>query len=162
MSTHSDLKSVAPDALRWIIILLCIAGLGVSAYLMWGYSTPGATLACGGSHGCETVKESAYSSIFGVSLPLIGLLSYAALLVLAAGQTHLLVIQRGWIPFVALALFGISLIGVLFSGYLTYLELYVIYAICRWCVASAVIMVLVFALSIVNLNRSNRLDYANA
>jgi uncharacterized membrane protein len=49
---------------------------------------------------------------------------------------------------IPLAVFGISLIGVLYSAYLTYLELFVILAVCKWCVASAVIMVVFFLLSL--------------
>jgi uncharacterized membrane protein len=37
---------------------------------------------------------------------------------------------------------SVALAGTLFSGYLTYLELFVIHAICQWCVASAVIVTL--------------------
>jgi uncharacterized membrane protein len=33
------------------------------------------------------------------------------------------------------------LVGTLFSAYLTYLEVFVIHAICEWCVASAALMV---------------------
>ena len=57
-----------------------------------------------------------------------------------------------WSVYFVLAIFGFSLMGVLYSAYLTYLELFVIYAICRWCVASAVIMAVFFILSILNLN----------
>ena len=52
----------------------------------------------------------------------------------------------------AIAIFGFSLIGVLYSGYLTYLELAVIHAICQYCVISAVVMVLIFIISIIKLN----------
>ncbi len=142
--------------LRPALILLTLAGLGVSAYLMWGYSTPDASLACGGSHGCETVKNSIYSSLLGIPLPLLGLASYSALLVLIVTQNYAVFSDRGWSPYVALIIFGLSLIGVLFSAYLTYLELFVIYAICRWCVSSAVIMLAVFALSIINLRQSDQ------
>ena len=47
--------------------------------------------------------------------------------------------------------------AVLFTAYLTYLELYVIHAICRWCVGSAVIIVLIFALSLLDLRRPTAL-----
>ena len=60
--------------------------------------------------------------------------------------------EEQWAAYTALAIFGVSLVGVLYSAYLTYLELFVIYAICRWCVASAVIMAVFFILSILNLN----------
>lgn len=150
------LKHLSLDWLRLGMILLIVAGLGVSAYLMWGYSVPGATLACGGSSGCESVKNSVYANLWGIPLPVIGLISYGVLFVLILAQGHAAIVERAWPPYIALAVFGISLAGVLYSAYLTYVELYVIYAICRWCVASAIIMVAVFVLSIFNLRNSNQ------
>jgi len=144
--------------LRLSMILLTLAGLGVSAYLMWGYTVPGASLSCGGSSGCETVKDSVYSNVMGIPLPLIGLASYFTLLVLLVAQGQPFHFSRAWSPYIALAIFSISLMGVLYSAYLTYLELYVIYAICRWCVTSAVIMAIVFILSIFNLYSGNQTE----
>jgi uncharacterized membrane protein len=148
------LKLIHLDWLRLVMILLAIAGLGVSAYLMWGYSVPGATLACGESSGCETVKNSVYANLAGIPLPVLGLGSYFGLLVLLIFQGYRVVSQKSWSPYVALAIFGVSLAGVLYSAYLTYIELFVIYAICRWCVASAIIMVAIFLLSIFNLRNT--------
>ena len=149
-------KLVSLDWLQLLMLLLALAGLGVSAYLMWGYTVPGATLSCGASSGCEAVKNSEYSSILGIPMPAIGLWTYSFLFLLLIGQSHAAIVSRGWSAYVALAIFGISLTGVLYSAYLTYLELFVIYAICRWCVASAVIMVAIFILSIFNLQNSNQ------
>ncbi len=154
----AKLKFISVDWLRLSMIGLTIGGLGVSAYLMWGYTVPGASLSCGASSGCDTVKNSVYANLAGIPLPILGLVSYLALLVLLTFQGYSAVSSRGWSPYVALAIFGISLIGVLYSAYLTYIELYVIYAICRWCVASAIIMVVIFVLSIFNL-RSNQSYY---
>jgi uncharacterized membrane protein len=137
------------NGVRWLMILLTVAGLGVSAYLMWGYTTPGVTLACGGSSGCETVKNSVYASLLGIPLPVMGLAAYTALLLLLLVSNRLM----AWTAYIALAIFGISLVGVLYSAYLTYLELFVIEAICRWCVASAIIMAVIFGLSTLNLLR---------
>lgn len=148
----AKLKLTSFNWVQWALILLAIAGLGVSAYLMWGYTVEGAELACGGSSGCEEVKESAYASILGIPLPVLGLVSYTVLLVLVFLQAKFSVKEVQWAAYTALAIFGISLVGVLYSAYLTYIELFVIYAICRWCVASAVIMVVFFILSILNLN----------
>ena len=80
-------KSMAVDRLTGSMILLTIAGLGVSAYLMWGYTVPGAELVCGGSHGCEEVKNSVYANLLGIPLPVMGLVSYFTILVLLALQT---------------------------------------------------------------------------
>ena len=158
MTTIADRfkKSSTFDWLYLSMFLLTIAGLGVSAYLMWGYTVPGASLACGSSHGCDTVKNSPYSSLAGIPLPIMGLISYAALIILLVLQNQAIIARNGRSAYVALAIFGLSLIGVLYSVYLTYLELYVIYAICRWCVASATIMVVIFLLSIFNLRNSNQ------
>jgi uncharacterized membrane protein len=160
MSTISSittrLKFIPFDWLRLSMILLTIGGLGVSIYLMWGYTAPGASLACGGSHGCDTVKNSVYSSFMGIPLPVIGLAVYLILLVLLIAQNQAAINDRGWSPYIALTVFGLSLTGVLYSAYLTYLELFVIYAICRWCVASAIIMVVIFFLSIFDFRNSNQ------
>jgi len=148
----AKLKLTSFNWVQWGMILLAVAGLGVSAYLMWGYTVEGAELSCGGSSGCEAVKESPYASIVGIPLPVLGLGSYAVLLALVVLQVGFSVQKGQWAAYTALAIFGISLVGVLYSAYLTYLELFVIYAICRWCVASAVIMAVFFILSILNLN----------
>ncbi len=150
------LKLITVDWVQALMLLLTLAGLGVSLYLMWGYTAPGATLACGGSHGCETVKNSMYANLMGIPLPSLGLVSYLGLLVLLLAQNQPAVRNRGWSAFIALAIFGLSLIGVLYSAYLTYIELFVIYAVCRWCVASALIMVAIFILSIFNLRNNNQ------
>jgi uncharacterized membrane protein len=152
----TKLKLVSVDWVRLLMVLLTLSGFCVSIYLMWGYTTPGASLACGGSHGCDTVKNSVYANLMGIPLPVIGLASYSILLLLLIGQNQAAISDRGWSAHMALAIFGISLAGVLYSAYLTYLELFVIYAICRWCVASAIIMVAIFFLSMLNLRSSNQ------
>ena len=43
--------------------------------------------------------------------------------------------------------FALSLTGFGFSVYLTYLELFVIDAICQWCVISAILMTVLFGLN---------------
>jgi uncharacterized membrane protein len=92
----------------------------------------------------------------GIPMPTLGLISYLVLLGLLAVQPQVALKKQAWTPYIALAIFGISLAGVLYSAYLTYLELFVIYAICRWCVASAVVMVALFILSIFNLHTYNQ------
>lgn len=148
------LRFMSLDWLRVAMIVLAIGGLGVSAFLMWGYTVPGAALSCGGSSGCDTVKNSVYANLAGVPVPVLGMVSYLALLVLLVLQGNVALSRRGWSPYAALTIFGISLIGVLYSAYLTYIELYVIYAICRWCITSAIIMVAIFVLSVFNLSNN--------
>jgi hypothetical protein len=44
--------------------------------------------------------------------------------------------------YVTAAAFALTLAGVIFAGYLTYVELFVLEAICQWCVVSAVLTTL--------------------
>jgi uncharacterized membrane protein len=134
----------------WLMRLLALAGLGVSGYLTWTHLTNQA-IACGGSQDCDLVQQSAYSAVLGIPVALLGMLAYATLLALMFLRGRLPEALDAYIP---LAIFGISLIGVLYSAYLTYLEIYVIYAICRWCVSSAVIIATIFLLSLPDLRAS--------
>ena len=124
--------------------LLALGGMGVAGYLTYTHLTNQA-IVCGESQGCDIVAQSVYSQIAGVPISLLGLLAFIAL--------FLSTVARGRVPedlnvHIPLAVFGISLIGVLFSAYLTYLELFVILAVCKWCVGSAVIMTVLFLLSV--------------
>jgi uncharacterized membrane protein len=133
-----------------LIGLLALAGIGVSGYLTWTHLTNQA-VACGQSPDCDIVQQSAYSEVAGVPVALFGLLAYVALAGLAFAYGRL---SEALAEYVPLGLFGISLAGVLYSAYLTYLELFVIRAICRWCVASAAILTLILVLSALELRTS--------
>jgi uncharacterized membrane protein len=123
--------------------LMSLLGLFVSAYLYLYKIGRIGTLACG-TGDCETVQQSPWSRFLGVEVSLIGLVGYALLFVIA-----LISLQspspRGW---AARALTWLAAGGVLFTAYLTSLELFVIHAICRWCVGSAVIIVSVLVLAL--------------
>lgn len=154
----TKLESISVDWLFWSMITLTVGGMAVSAYLMWGYTTPGASLACGGSSGCETVKNSIYANLMGIPLPVAGLAVFSIILVLLALQRQRSHDKQYWLPYIALAIFGLSLTGTLYSAYLTYLEFFVIYAICRWCITSAIIMTALFFLSVLNLRQIDQFD----
>jgi len=137
---------------RMGVALLSLTGMLVSAYL-WlfkhGYI---GSLACG-TGGCETVQLSEYSRFLGVDVALLGFLAYALLLVIAVIGT-----QPAWLerrePTAATLLVAAG--GVVFAAYLTWLELFVIHAICRWCVTSAVIIVFVLVLAVLDRRRLSR------
>ncbi len=131
------------------IALLSLAGLFISLYL-WLYKIGViGTMMCG-TGGCETVQTSPESVFLGVEVALIGVLGYAVLLLVAlVGTTPARADARG--PALALALLSGG--AVAFTAYLKYLEFFVIGAVCRWCVASAVIILLVFLLSLLDLRR---------
>jgi uncharacterized membrane protein len=113
-------------------LLAGLAGVGfaISAYLTWAHLGGTAPVCVGGSGGCEAVQTSRYSEVSGVPVAALGLLAYAALIVAA--------LRRG--EKAALFAAFVALTGTLYSAYLTYLELFVIRAICQWCVANAVVV----------------------
>jgi uncharacterized membrane protein len=111
--------------------VLAAVGLMISAYLTWTHFLGVPPVCISGSGGCETVQSSRYATILGVPVATLGIAAYAGLLLSAA--------MRGEVG-VYLGLL-ISLVGSLFSAYLTYLEVFVIHAVCQWCLASAAIMV---------------------
>lgn len=125
--------------------LLALAALGVAvcSYLVWvRYS--GSPLYCAGSGGCADVQASRYAVVAGVPIVLLGLALYTTLLGLALWRVRAGVETP--VP-VSLALLGLALAGTLYSTYLTYLELFVIGAICLWCIASATLLTAILGLS---------------
>lgn len=130
-------------ARRGTLLALALAGLGVAGYLTWVHYS-GAIAFCAGSGGCEVVQGSRYALVGGVPVALLGLAMYLALAALAVARLRLGDRAPALVP---LALFAVSLAGTLYSGYLTYLELYVIKAVCWWCVASAALATGILALS---------------
>lgn len=136
--------------LRKSLIALNIIGLLDSAYLTWVKSVEKGV--CGVSGGCEVVNTSQYSSIAGVPIAVLGGGAYLVMLAILLLET-----RRGFFELNGpLLVFGISLAGVLYSVYLTYLELYVIRAICPFCVLSAVVLTLILILSVRRVQRSLR------
>jgi uncharacterized membrane protein len=118
-------------AARTVLLVLAVLGFMISAYLTWTHFA-GLTPVCTGSgEGCETVQSSRYASILGTPVALLGLVAYGGLVFSA-------VVWRDAGIYLG---FLISFVGTLFSAYLTYLEIFVIGALCQWCLASAAIMV---------------------
>jgi uncharacterized membrane protein len=137
---------------RMIAALLSLTGLFISAYLYLYKIGKIGSLACG-TGGCETVQWSPWSRVAGIEVSLVGLLGYAVLLVLCLAALQPSMVHRREPAFLLAVLSGIA---VLFTLYLTYLELFVIHAICRWCVASGVVIVGIFILSLFDLRRLHR------
>jgi uncharacterized membrane protein len=121
-----------------------LLGIFVATYLYLYKIGRIGDLACG-TGGCETVQQSPYAVFLGVEVALLGVIGYAGLLAVA-----LIGLRPGLrdSPGPGLLLAVLSGVGVLFTAYLTYLELFVIHAICRWCVGSAVIITIVFVFSL--------------
>lgn len=122
---------------------LALIGLGIAGYLTWVHYEGLQPFCVGGGGGCEKVQSSRWAELAGIPVAVLGLGGYAALLGTLALPEDL---GRSAAAF-------ISLVGLGFSAWLTYVELAKIHAICQWCVASAIIMTLLAIVSVIRLLR---------
>ena len=132
---------------RMILAMLALIGVFVSVYLtLYKLGIIGELNCAVGS--CETVNTSRWATFLGLPVAAWGLGFYVVVLAIA-----LVGIQEPYADSraVSLALTGLTGWGVLFSGWLTYLELFVIDAICIWCVISAIIVTVMFVVSLADL-----------
>jgi uncharacterized membrane protein len=137
---------------RMVLALLALVGVFISLYLTLYKAGLIGNLACAvGS--CEKVQSSRWAFFLGLPVAAWGLGFYLTALGLAmAGLQERLADSRG----ITIALAALTGWGVLFSGWLTYLELFVIEAICQWCVVSAVIVLVMFGLAMLDLRPEGR------
>jgi len=134
-----------PDWVDFSTPLLCLVGLGVALYLTYVEMTATPAI-CGPVGDCNAVQSSSYAKLFGVlPIGLMGLMGYIAILAAWLWRRY----RTGTLAELATpAVFGMTTFGTLFSVYLTYLEIYIIKAVCIWCLSSAVIMTLLMLASL--------------
>ncbi len=141
-----------PVTLRMMIAALALAGIFVATYLTLYKVGAIGELSCSvGS--CETVNTSRWATLLGVPVAAWGILFYVVAFATALAGTQP---RRSSSVSIARFLTGWSAGGVLFSAWLTYLELFVIHAICIWCVTSAVMVTVIFLLSAADLRALGR------
>jgi uncharacterized membrane protein len=109
--------------------LVALAGVGVAGYLTSAHFAD-STVLCVAGGGCETVQESEYAKVAGIPVALLGFGSYMTILALVVWDS---VGAR-------LAAASLALLGLLFSLYLLVLQLFVIEAVCIWCMANDVVI----------------------
>jgi uncharacterized membrane protein len=131
---------------RMWMALISLAGIFIGAYLtLYKFGFIG-TLACGASS-CEQVQTSKWADFLGLPVATWGAGFYATVLILAiAGLQERYVDSRG----LALAMLLLTGWGALFTGWLNYLEAFVINAWCMWCLISAGLVLVLFVLAILD------------
>jgi uncharacterized membrane protein len=131
-----------PPVPTWLdrsIPVLALAGLGVAVYMTYIEATYTPAV-CGPIGDCNAVQTSPYARLFGV-VP-VGLFGAAGFLaILGAWLWHRLH-GEGLSAYMPAAILGLTVFGTLFSVYLTYLEIFIIKAVCIWCLSSALIITL--------------------
>ncbi len=130
---------------EWLIPIVALVGLGVAGYLTY-IETQSVEAICGPVGDCNAVQSSSYARVFGI-LPvgILGLLGYAAILMAWIIQK---VRDDRWADSARLGMLGMALFGTLYSIYLTYVEIWVIEAVCIWCLSSAVLIAVLMLLSV--------------
>jgi uncharacterized membrane protein len=127
-----------------LLALLALAGVFLSSYLTLYKLGFIGHLACAiGS--CERVQTSRWSVLLGMPVAAWGVAFYATTLVVAVAGTQTRFADD---PRVSWILLGLTGWGALFSGYLTVVELFVIHAICEYCVTSAALVTIMFAVTL--------------
>ena len=123
--------------LQRAIAFLAALGVGVATYIAIADSGGGSPVCLAGGHGCATVAKSSYSHVGGVNIAIFGIVGFVVLLASAFFAND---VARFGGFVVALGGFG-------YSVFLTYIEIFKIEAICQWCVASAILMTILFLLN---------------
>ncbi len=133
MSSQSKTRN---KYLRPAVLIFSIIGFLLSVYLTYLHYTEGQSAFCTQGSGCDVVRQSSYSSLLGIPVALLGAIGYALIF---------------WFSYVSISrrmrwllLYIISLAGFIFSVYLTYIEFFVIKAICPYCVVSAILITAIF------------------
>jgi uncharacterized membrane protein/thiol-disulfide isomerase/thioredoxin len=119
----------------WAVVALALVGLVIAGYLT-SVEVGDVPLTCGPVGDCETVQNSDYVHLLGLPMGLWGVIAFATVLGLwCAGVRGAVSLARYARP----ALLFLVLFCVAFSAFLTVLELFVIKAVCSWCMGSAVV-----------------------
>ena len=147
--------SVAGRLARFAVPPLGLAGMAISGYLTYVHYSSSNLICLFGAR-CDVVLTSSYAQMWGLPLSLFGLAMYflitvLGLMMLRAGST--------WEHLIALETYALALAGVVFTGYLYYLEVFVLRSFCSWCIISSVVLVSILVLSIINfISIGNRLQ----
>lgn len=133
--------------LYWASVIITVIGLAVSIYMTIFKLTGNETM-CVGNGGCATVNASPYAEIQGIPVAAVGVGGYLALLAVLVLE---LKGGRFFKKNATLLTFGLALTGFLFTLYLIYLEIFVIKALCPFCVTSQIAMTVLFILAVIRL-----------
>jgi uncharacterized membrane protein len=136
--------------LRIAAIVTAFFGLAISSYLSVVKLANKDVLCFKGMGDCSIVTTSAYSMWRNIPVAFLGMAGY----ILIIGLLFIIHRQKHESSSIMLALFGVTTFGAIYSLYLTYVEFFIIHALCPWCFASAIAMFLLFTFSVIMLRRS--------
>lgn len=127
------------------LCLLSLLGMGVSIYLIYQHYKPAGGSFCNVSDfvSCDVVNKSKYAEILGIPVSILGLAAYSFIFILSLGILRRWIQERGE----TLLLIFTSL-SVAFSLYLTFVEFFILQAVCLFCITSQILIIIIFILSL--------------
>lgn len=131
------------ELLKKLSIGLAMIGLLDSAYLTW-IKLSNTEAYCAGIGQCDVVNQSEYAEFFGIPIALLGLGAYITILILHWMEDKENIVGENSLSIIM----GLTFIGVIYSAYLTYIELFVLYAVCPFCVISAIVILLMSGIAV--------------
>lgn len=137
-----------PPLAPYLMLALAMIGIADAFYLAHASYT-GSSLSCAIFEGCNTVAKSPYSHVFGTPLSYFGLIFYLYMVGVAALLAY---DPRGKGMRLAALLYGA--VGVGYSIYFEYLQVFVIHAICIYCLLSAILTLLLFITALVHFRKT--------
>ncbi len=145
---RADWALLAWDKARVVAVIVALLGVFVAGYMAWAEATNNETVCADtGSIDCAAVQESAYAETWGIPVAFLGLAGYVAILAVLVLEDQIAFLAAyGRSLVVAMTLFG-----VMFQTYLTYIEADVLHKWCQWCVASYVLITTLFVLGVYRL-----------
>ena len=120
--------------LRLALVVVSSAGIGVAAYLTYVHYEP-AALICTSGGGCETVQDSKYAALVGIPVAILGLAYWVTALILVIWNSELARTLAA----------ALAITGLMFAAYLVVVQLFVIDAICVWCMTNDLLLAPLFA-----------------
>lgn len=144
------MKNIFPK----LITALSFAGMLVTAYLIHQHFAPVGTSVCNYNDyvSCDIVNKSEYSEILGVPVAIPGFLTYVALFVFGIGLMKGKTLATAHVKKV----FALTVLATLFSAYLTYVEFFVLFAVCIFCLTQQLIILLITLLTGLHIWKSKK------
>ncbi|MDP2666019.1 MAG: vitamin K epoxide reductase family protein [Candidatus Diapherotrites archaeon] len=135
---------------KWMVILvLALIGIGIDSILLYNKLSDTST-ACPIGGNCDFVNNSVYSEMFGIPVSVFGILGFAFFFLIAWGGWHKRLAQETALKIIAIA-GGLMFLGAM---YFVYLMLYVLDAICTWCIFSHTVLLLIVLWAFVHWRRT--------
>lgn len=129
-----------------IIVILALVGMALDAFLTFNKITL-SRIGCPVGGGCDIVSNSPYSEFFGIPVSIFGFGAFMFFMVAALLAINEKIAARTALQLIiAFSAFGLAIVA-----WFIYLMYFVIGAICLYCMASHIMLLLVFGISVIAL-----------